>query len=277
VRQPAADLARTFAANRAVGRITLAARASGGVTRRARLREEGSLRVRCPGPASGELEAVIVNTAGGVAGGDRLMLDVSVETGAGLVVTTAAAEKVYRALEPAATIDVKLAVGAAASLAWLPQETILFDGARLKRAIDIELAEDARLLLAEAIVFGRAGMGEAVDDGLLFDRWRLRRCGRLIHAETMRLDGAVARKLAQPAVAKGGIAVATVLVVPGDEATAAGVRALGDRWRGEAGASAWNGLMVVRLCAPDGEALRHDLLAVLAAVRAAPLPRLWLN
>ncbi len=271
----AADRACTFAENRAVGGITLAVRASGAVTRRARVREDGPLRVRCPGPISDELEAVIVNTGGGVAGGDRLRLDVTVEPGARLVVTTAAAEKVYRTLEAAATIDVKLSVGAAASLAWMPQEMIVFDRARLKRAIDIDLAADARLLLAEAIVFGRSGMGEAVHEGFLFDRWRLRRGGRLIHAEAMRLDGAVANKLAQPAVAKGGIALATVLIVPGEEA--AGVRALGNRLRGEAGASTWNGLTVVRLCAPDGAALRHDLLAVLAVLRGAPLPRLWLN
>ena len=272
-----ADVACTFAANRALGSIVLAVRASAGVTRRSRLREEGPLRVRCPGPASAELEAVIVNTAGGVAGGDRFTLGVTVEPGARLVVTTAAAEKVYRTLAPEAMIDVKLDVAAAASLAWLPQETILFDRARLKRTIDIDLAEDARVVLAEAIVFGRSGMGETVDDGFLFDRWRVRRGGRLIHAEAMRLDGAVAARLAQPAVAKGGIAVATVLVVPGDEGTAAGVRALGDHLRGEVGVSVWNGLAVVRLCAADGEALRHDLVAVLAAMRGAPLPRLWLN
>jgi urease accessory protein len=275
VGRAAADRACTFAENRAVGGITLAVRASGAVTRRARVREDGPLRVRCPGPISDELEAVIVNTGGGVAGGDRLRLDVTVEPGARLVVTTAAAEKVYRTLEAAATIDVKLSVGAAASLAWMPQEMIVFDRARLKRAIDIDLAADARLLLAEAIVFGRSGMGEAVHDGFLFDRWRLRRGGRLIHAEAMRLDGAVANKLAQSAVAKGGIALATVLIVPGEEA--AGVRALGNRLRGEAGASTWNGLTVVRLCAPDGAALRHDLLAVLAVLRGAPLPRLLLN
>jgi urease accessory protein len=275
VGRAAADRACTFAENRAVGGITLAVRASGAVTRRARVREDGPLRVRCPGPISDELEAVIVNTGGGVAGGDRLRLDVTVEPGARLVVTTAAAEKVYRTLEAAATIDVELSVGAAASLAWMPQEMIVFDRARLKRAIDIDLAADARLLLAEAIVFGRSGMGEAVHDGFLFDRWRLRRGGRLIHAEAMRLDGAVANKLAQPAVAKGGIALATVLIVPGEEA--AGVRALGNRLRGEAGASTWNGLTVVRLCAPDGAALRHDLLAVLAVLRGAPLPRLLLN
>src|SRR5262249_35915962 len=103
------------------------------------------------------------------------------------------------------------------------------------------------------------------------------RGGRLIHAEAMRLDGAVAARLAQPAVAKGGIAVATVLVVPGGEGTAAGVRALGDRLRGQVGVSARDGLRGVRAWAADGEARRHDLVAVLAAVRGAPLPRLWLN
>lgn len=275
--QAAAERACTFAANRAVGGITLAVRTSGAVTRRARVREDGPLRVRFPGPISDELEAVIVNTGGGIAGGDRLRLDVTVEPDARLVVTTAAAEKVYRALDAAATIDVKLSVGAAASLAWMPQEMILFDRARLKRAIDIDLAADARLLLAEAIVFGRSGMGEAVRDGFLFDRWRLRRGGRLIHAEAMRLDGAVANKLAQPAVAKGGIALATVLIVPGDEVTAATVRAVGDQLRGEAGVSAWNGFAVVRLCAADAGTLRHDLIAVLCALRGVALPRLWLN
>jgi len=277
VRHAVADSAETFAANRAVGRIALAVAANAGVTRRARVREEGSLRVRCPGPPAAELEAVIVNTAGGVAGGDRFDLDVDVAPGARLVVMTAAAEKVYRTLAPDATIDVRLAVGAGGALAWLPQETILFDRARLRRSIEVDLAEDARLVLAEAVVFGRSGMGEALEDCSLFDRWRLRRNGVLIHAEAVRLDGAVAAKLADPAVAKGGIAVATVLVVPGDDAITESVRALGEEFRGEVGVSAWNGLAVVRLCAADGAALRHDLVSVLTALRGTALPRLWLN
>ncbi len=267
----------TFAANRAVGRIALTVEVSAGATRRARVREQGSLRVRCPGPPSAELEAVIVNTAGGLAGGDRCRLDVKVAPGASLVVTTAAAEKVYRTLGPATTVDVKLQVGAGGALAWLPQETILFDRARLERSIEIDLAADARLIMAEALVFGRSGMGEAVDDGRLHDRWRLRRNGALIHAEALRLDGAVAAKLSEPAVANGGIAVATVLVVPGDEATAAGLRAHGEEFRGEVGVSSWNGLAVARLCAADGAALRRDLVTLLAALRGTALPRLWLG
>ena len=271
------DPAGIFAANRAAGRIVLAVEASGGATRRSRVREEGPLRVRCPGPPAAELEAVIMNTAGGVAGGDRLELDVAVGPGGRLVVTTAAAEKVYRTLEPAAAINVRLAVDAGAALAWLPQETILFDRARLERSIEIDVAADAQLLVAEAIVFGRSGMGETVADGRLLDRWRLRRERHLIHAEATRLDGPVADKLAAPAVANGAVAVATVLAVPADEGIAAGVRALRAGFRGEVGVSAWNGLAVVRLCAADGTALRHDLAAVITAIRGPPLPRLWMN
>ena len=159
----------------------------------------------------------IINTAGGIAGGDRFALDIAAGQGTRLVVTTAAAEKVYRTLGPDSVIDVKLDVAAGATLAWLPQETILFDRARLTRSIEVDVAPDAQLFLAEAIVFGRSGMGEAVEEGALFDRWRVRRGGKLIYAEGVRLDGLIAQRLAEAAVAKGGIAVATVLIVPGDD------------------------------------------------------------
>ncbi|MEA2930427.1 MAG: urease accessory protein, partial [Hyphomicrobiales bacterium] len=160
--------------------------------------------------------------------------------------------------------------------AWLPQETILFDRARLSRSIAVDLAADARLMLAEAIVFGRSGMGETVEEGALADRWRIRRAGKLIHAEAVLFDGAIAAKLAQAAVAQGGIAVATVLMVPGDDATVAAIRALQDRFAGDVGVSAWNGLAAARLCAIDGAALRHDLTHVMTAVRGS-LPRIWTN
>ena len=262
-----------FAANRAVGRIVLAVAKERGVSARARSREEGSLRVRFPDSAT--LEAVILNTAGGIAGGDHFRIEVTVGADASLTVTGAAAEKVYRSLGSDADIAIKLAVNAGARLTWLPQETILFDRARLRRSIEIELAEDASLLLAEAIVFGRSAMGEVVEQGLLFDRWRVRRGGRLIFADTVHLEGAIADKLAAPAVAAGGVAVGTVLFVPGDEVRIARVRALPDL-AGELGVSTWNGLAVARLCAGDGAALRRDLVAVLTALGAS-LPRLWLN
>jgi urease accessory protein len=272
----AEERARVFAANRAVGRVALAAEFGRGITRRARLHEAGSLRVRFPGARARELQAVLINTAGGIAGGDRFDLDIAAGAQARLSVTSAAAEKVYRSLGPDAQIRIRLAAGTAASLAWLPQETILFDGARLDRAIDIDLAADARLLFAEALVLGRTGMGEAVERGALADRWRVRRGGALVYAETVRLDGAIAAKLGEAAVANGGAALATVLIVPGDGEVLGRLRAL-EALRGEVGTSAWKGLAVARLCAADGAALRHDLVAVLAALRGPSLPRLWLN
>jgi urease accessory protein len=268
---------RIFAANRAVGRVALNAKWAEGATRRGRVHEQGALRVRCPGPPAGELEAMIVNTAGGMAGGDRFALDFAVGPHARLLVTSAAAEKIYRTLGSETTITAKLDVAAGGELAWLPQETILFDRARLRRTIEVDLAGDARLLLAEAVIFGRSGMGETIVEGLWLDRWRVRRNGVLLHAETARLDGDVAAKLAQSAVAKGGVALATVLMVPGDEASAAAVRAASRQCRGEVGASAWNGLAVVRLMAADGAALRHDLACILTAIRGGRLPHLWLH
>lgn len=268
---------KIFAANRAVGRIALTAEAAAGLTRRARVHEEGSLRVRFPGPPSPELEAVIVNTGGGMAGGDRYDLAFTAGEGARLLVTSAAAEKVYRSRGPDATIAVRLDVRAHGSLVWLPQETILFDRGQVVRAIEIDVAANARLVVAEAVVFGRSGMGEAVEHGRFVDRWRVRRAGRLVLADTLRLDGAIAGKLRLPAVAGGRIAVATVLAMPGDEALVAPLRAMADEFHGEVGMSAWNGFAVVRLCAQDGARLRHDLLTVLTALRGGPLPRLWLN
>lgn len=262
-----------FARNRAYGRVQLSVVARGTATHRQTVAEEGSLRVRFPN-SSGHAEAVLINTAGGIAGGDRFEADISVDAGASLVVTTAAAEKVYRSLGPNSEIAVHMAVGPGALLSWVPQETILFDRARMARSIDVSLAPDATLFLAEAIVFGRSGMGETVEEGALTDRWRVRRGGRLIYAETVRLEGAIAERLGQPAVAKGGVAIATVLIAPGDEAAVAAVRAL--QFEGEVGASAWNGIAVVRLCATDAAALRRDLVHVMTAVRGS-LPRIWTN
>ena len=267
-----------FAGNRAVGRIAFTVAAGLGGSQRGRVHESGSLRVRFPnGNSKAALDAVIVNTGGGMTGGDCFDVDIKVGAGARLTVTTAAAEKIYRSLGPDTDIGVKLDVGPGGALTWLPQETIVFDQARLRRKIDIDLARDANLLLAEAAVFGRSAMGEAVTQGHFFDRWRLRVGGALVFAETLRLDDDIAQRLAQRAIAGGRVAVASVIKYPGNEADAAAIRTMQDRFTGEIGVSAWNGLVVARLVAGDGAALRRDLVAVLTALNAAPLPRLWLN
>lgn len=272
-----------FAANRAIGHIALSVVAAGGRTRRERVYEDGPLRVRFPNAAGSEsLEAVIVNTGGGMTGGDRFTIEIIVGEGASLIAGTAAAEKIYRSTGPDAEVTVRLKMGAGAHLAWLPQETIMFDQARLSRRIDIDLGPGASLLMAEAVVLGRTAMGEAVNKGLFADRWHVRREGRLIFADGVRFDGAIASSLTQPAVTAGGIAMATILIAPGDDEDIALLRSvcncvkINKELDVEAGVSAWNGALVARLCSKNDSALRHSLISVLAVLRQ-DIPRLWLQ
>ncbi|MEZ2144451.1 urease accessory protein UreD [Bradyrhizobium sp. DN5] len=265
-----------FEANRARGAVRFDVHARDGVTRRGTLHESGSLRVRFPSPEGEGLSGVFVNTAGGVAGGDRFDIDITAADAARLTLTTAAAEKVYRAQGKAAELNIALKVGAGAHLSWLPQETILFDRARVHRRFDIALDEAASLLLCEIVVFGRTAMGERMEQGEFVDRWRLSRGGGLVFAETVRLDGHIGEKLARSAVAKSGAAIGTALIVPGDEALVERIREASESFAGEVGISAWNGFAMARFCAQDAARLRADMMAVLARTGAA-LPRLWLN
>lgn len=265
-----------FEANRARGAVRFDVHARDGVTRRGVLHESGSLRVRFPSPEDDGLSGVFVNTAGGVAGGDRFDIEIAAADAARLTLTTAAAEKVYRAAGAAAQLNISLKVAAGAHLGWLPQETILFDRARVHRHFDIELDDAASLLLCEIVVFGRTAMGERMERGEFVDRWRLRRGGRLVFAETVRLDGNIGAKLARSAVAKAGAAIGTALIVPGDEALVERIREASESFSGEVGISAWNGFAMARFCAQDAARLRADMMAVLART-GTTLPRLWLN
>jgi urease accessory protein len=264
-----------FAANRAVGSVELEVRCVDGVTRRSVVKEAGSLRARFPSAETSALSAVLINTAGGVAAGDRFAVSLCAGPDAELTVTTAAAEKIYRSPGPEARLDVRLRVAENARIAWLPQETILFDRAALSRRIEIDLAGGASLLCAEIVVFGRTAMGEQLREGSYVDRWQLRRDGKLLFAETMRLGGDIAAKLAQRVVAAGGVAIATVLIVPGGEALVARLRA--QEFVSEVGISSWNGFALARFCASDAARLRHDVIALLSSLEGIKIPRLWLT
>ena len=266
-----------FAANRARGAVRFDVADIDGVTRRRELHEAGSLRVRFPSPEDDGLSAVLVNTAGGIAGGDRFDIDIASTGDARLTVTTAAAEKIYRAEGPAAELNVTLKADGRSRLAWLPQETILFDRARIRRRFEIDLSDAASLLLCEIVVFGRIAMGERIRTGEFADHWRLRRGGRLVFAENVRLDGDIGVKLASPAIAKGGVAIGTALIVPGDEVLVERIRELSQAFGGEVGLSAWNGFAMARFCAQDAARLRADMMAVLGRASGSALPRLWLN
>ncbi|MDU1691711.1 MAG: urease accessory protein UreD [Bradyrhizobium sp.] len=274
---PASAAADIFEANRARGAVRFDVRLQDGMTRRHHLHESGSLRVRFPSPEDDGLSAMFVNTAGGVAGGDRFAVEVAAGEGSRVTLSSAAAEKVYRAPGKPAELDIALTAAAGAHITWLPQETILFDRARIHRRIDIDLAATASLLLCEIVVFGRTAMGERMREGEIVDRWRLRRGGRLVCAETGRLDGDIGGKLAHPAIANGAAAIGTALIVPGDAALVERIREGLPAFRGEAGLSAWNGFAMARFCAQDAASLRADMMAVLGCASAVPLPRLWLN
>jgi urease accessory protein len=266
-----------FEANRARGAVRFDVHLRDGMTRRGTLHESGSLRVRFPSPEDHGLSAMFVNTAGGIAGGDHFAVDIAAGEGTRLTLTTAAAEKVYRAPGKPAALDISLRVAAGAHLSWLPQETILFDRAGIARRIDIDLDETASLLLCEIVVFGRTAMGETMREGSFVDRWRVRRGGKLVFAETVRLTGDIGSKLAQGAIAKGAAAVGTALIVPGDAALVERIREAAPSFGGETGLSAWNGFAMARFCAQDAVRLRADMMAVLGRASDVPLPRLWLN
>ena len=266
-----------FAANRARGAVAFDVHARDGVTRRGSLHESGSLRVRFPSPEAEGLSAVFVNTAGGVAGGDRFDVDITAGEDTALTLTTAAAEKIYRATDRPAELAISLRLASRAKLAWLPQETILFDRAKVSRRIDIDVAGGASLLLCEMVVFGRTAMGERMMQGSFVDRWRVRLGGKLVYAETVRLEGDIGDKLARPAIGKGAAAIATALIVPGDQALVERIREAVENFGGEVGISAWNGFAMARFCAQDAARLRADIVAVLSRAGGPPLPRLWLN
>lgn len=261
---------------RADGRLSV--RQIDGRTRLHRLFQEGAAKIRFPAPESAALEAVLINTAGGLTGGDRVAWSADAAPGANLSLTTQACEKIYRAGAGRAEISVTLTAAEGARLAWLPQETILFNGAALSRRLDVDLAESASALILEATIFGRKAMGERVERAIFHDRWRVRHAGRLIHAEDFRIGPDVAAQLPRAAITRGGGAVATVLFVDARaEEFLTPVRALIDTF---GGASFWSvagtGKLLARIVAEDGYALRRRLLPLVGLLNGqAGLPKIW--
>lgn len=257
---------------RAQGRVRLGFAANARGTHIADLSESGGFRVKFP---KGRLcEAVVVNTAGGMTGGDALDLQIAAGPGAEAVVATQSAEKIYRSDGAETCIAAHVTLESGASLTWAPQETILFNGARARRSLAVDMAADATLLAAETVVFGRTAMGETLTDACFADRWRVRRGGRLVFADDVRLTGDVAATLARPAVGNGARAAATLLYVSPDAAARLEeVRALALTC--EWGAGSWDGLLCARLVGPDAAAVRASIGALLGFLSGRPLPRVW--
>jgi urease accessory protein len=273
------ESAAGVSALRAAGVARLTAECMAGETVAVDIDEEGPLRLRFPRiKAEGSLDTVIVNTGGGVAGGDSLVFEIAAGEGARVAITSQASEKIYRAAntDADASIHVRLTAKAKARLAWVPQESILFDRARVVRRIDADVAENAELTICESVVFGRTAMGETVRTGRLKDRWQVRREGKLIFADALTLDGKIDAALARPAVAQGAIAAGIVLQASQDaESKIDAVREALDRTMSEhdgieSGASTFDGLLSVRILAHDSLGLRAAILATLSALGSQP-------
>jgi urease accessory protein len=156
-------------------------------------------------------EAVLINVAGGIAGGDRLECSVAAFPGASIAVTSQAAEKVYRALNEPAHVTTRLKARESTRVAWLPQETIIFNSARLRRTTEIELFSGSELLALEWLVLGRAAHGEIVVAGNITDSWRIKKEGRLIWADSFRIADETFAHLGRKALLSNCNATATLI------------------------------------------------------------------
>jgi urease accessory protein len=254
-----------------------------GQTTLAALHQTSPLRVLFPDAADGDpFTAAVVTTSGGLVGGDSLAIDLAVDAGASGLFVSQAAEKIYRSTAADSRIDVFLRAATGSWLEFLPQETILFDDARLRRRTVIEATPGARLLAGEILIFGRTARGERMNHGLIHDAWQVRRAGRLVWADALHIDGDIAARLDDPAGFGGCHATATMALVTDDPAPFLAVlRASRDFAGVRFGATIVNGVLLTRWLGTDGEALRRSFGAAWGELRAAAvgyprsLPRLW--
>jgi urease accessory protein len=273
---------------RAEGAIALSVKRRGAASVVDNLRQAGCLKLRFPRGARGEwMEAVALNSSGGVAAGDRLSTSFACGEGTHAMLTAQAAERFYRAppgSDPAVVRN-RVRVTADARAEWLPQETILFDRCTMDRVLDVELAGTATFLGVETLVFGRAAMGETVSRAMIRDLIRVRRADRLLLHDALRLDGEVGAVLPRKAILGDARAIATVIHVATDaEARLEEVRkrlpvplrAGGGGYGLEAAATAYDDLLLARFLARDSLTLRRALIAVLSVLRdSRPLPKVW--
>lgn len=259
---------------RALGSARVRVRAAGGRSRLADLHQSGASRLVFPRKGD-RVEAALVNIAGGITGGDRFDLTAEAEEGAHLTLTTQSCERIYRA-QPGSTgrLSTTLNVAPGARINWLPQETILFDGSDFKRALSVDVAPGGSALISEAVILGRAAMGERLGAARFADRIDLRHGGRLVLAERLRLDGDIAATMANPFTGDGAGAYGTVILCSEDAGRVLGsVRNLA--LPGLAATLVDPCCLVVRLLAADGMALRASLIPLLETAGDVPLPTVW--
>ena len=257
---------------RAHGKLTLGFRCRNGNTGLGELYQAGCLKARFPRQFANQYKTgVLINTTGGIADGDRLDTDIALGDGTAAVLTTQAAERVYKAanIHDPARVSNRMSVGNGACLYWLPQETIVFEGSSLARTYDVDIAADATCLMAEMTVFGRVARGEAVASLSLFDRWRIRHGGRLIFADGFRIGGDIATPQTSAARLQGATSIATVFYV-GPECTAKRdmLRECFEGAGCAAGCSLRGELLIARIAGANPSHVRATMMKALAVLDA---------
>lgn len=263
-------------AQRAFGLAAVHVVRAGHQTRLADLAQRGSARAMLPRCGLDRPEVVFLNTSGGLTSGDQIGYAVTLGPESRLQATTQTAERAYLAPTGPAALTVRAELAPGARLDWLPQETILYEGAHLQRVTEVALQPGATCLLVEMVVLGRRAMGEAPALARLSDRRMVTFRGRPLWAEAVALDAAALRLAAGPAVLAGDCAFATLaLCGAGAEAAADGLRALPVAEGVTLGISGWNGRSLLRATAADPWALKRQLARCISHLTTRPVPRAW--
>jgi urease accessory protein len=260
---------------RARGRAAVSLGLARGATRIERLHQSGSAKAFLPNVHGPMPEVVFLNTAGGLTGGDRLSYAATLGPGARATLTTQTAERAYRSVSGPASMTVDLEAGRGAVLHWLPQETILYDGAALDRRTTVALAGDATCLMVESLVLGRAAMGESLGALDFGDRRTILRDGAPLLIEPLRLTSDILARRSPATLGQARAMATVILAAPGAEDALSPVRAALGEPGTEAAASAWDGRLVVRALASDGWPLRRLVARILTTLRGGALPRVW--
>lgn len=266
---------------RSIGEGRLAIKQENGKTRIADLYQKANAKIRVPKTYDRSLEAVLINTSGGMTGGDQLSWNIDAGANSHAIITTQACEKIYKSQSGTANVQTLIRVAENASVEWLPQETILFDQGKLRRTIDVELAETASFIGLEAVVLGRQAMEEPARNIVLSDRWRIKRGEHLIHADDVRMQGNIEELALHPSILGGAASYATLIIcLPAAQQDQS--EALVDEMRNAAAPTAAWGIndlgnkIVARFVAHDMYALRQTLVPVLTAARTnREVPKVW--
>jgi len=238
------------------------------------LYQQGSAKIRFPKVYDDYLEAVLINTAGGLTGGDKLDWNLKLGESTQVVATTQACEKAYRSSEGTAQLTTHIHLEIGSTLHWLPQETILYEASNLSRNFSVTMERGATLLAIEAVMLGREAMGETLETLSFKDQWRIKKEGTLVFADNIKLED----RALSTAQLNGNAAFVSLLYVGNedDEQLEVMVQKLRAICRHQTAAfSAFEGKITARFLAADTYELRKMIIPVINTMRSAPLPRVW--